>query len=295
MKNILYKTFLILIFNFISLFAQDLEISLTMDKSDFLKYEPIDCIAELKNISNNTILITKALDLEYETTGTDILLFDESGQRVYTQGHLQFSGDVSSGIKLPPGQSLVSFINLTKLGFGDVDNENWIEGPLLRNIYLTTGKYKIQLSYFYFYGKDKKTIYSNQIDFNVIEPNTSDIVVYNEIRNTWKEIFNTPKTDMGNAFNKLINKYPKNQYMASIFKYTLGSQYIKGVNKEELLLKMIENHPSSFKTLISVIGCPQVSDSFRNTASSQLKSKNETNKVMLEKYENYKTKILNQK
>jgi len=292
MKNLICASllFVIILFNYTS--AQELEITLTMDKSDYLKYETIESFSELKNISTKEIFISRAFDAAVPTSGTEILLFDENGKRILAKGY-NFRGDgYFIGSDLFPNQNLMSLLNFSQLGLGENKPQGWEVN--LEYTYLPVGRYKIQLSYIYVKDKVEQKIYSNTCAFNISEPTEDDLKIFNEIREINRKMFSIPETLYPESVKTIFNNYPSHVYTLSVYENFITTSYQKESDQQEYLLKMIEDHPSSFLTLLSVIGCPTISEDFRNTASARLKEKSELNKTMLEKYENYQ-KIINRK
>ncbi|MDP3683303.1 MAG: hypothetical protein Q8S01_05155, partial [Ignavibacteria bacterium] len=149
MKNSLFVALLIAILFFNCTSAQELEITLTMDKTSYLKYETIESIAELENISSQIAIVTEPFNAEISNSGIEILLFDSTGNTMRSIGRTIIHGYLEEQIKLLPEQFLVSFIHVTQSGFGQS-----IQGSgtrvALENIYLPAGEYKLQLSYNYF-------------------------------------------------------------------------------------------------------------------------------------------------
>lgn len=293
MKNIFFSIlfFVIIHFNFTS--AQELEVTLTMDKTNYLKYETIESIAELENISSEIAIVTEPFNAEISNSGIEILLFDSTGNTMRSIRRTIICGYLEEQIKLLPKQFLMSFIHVTQSGFGQS-----IQGSgtrvALENAYLPAGEYKLQLSYNYFIDKLKNTIYSNICKFRIGEPNESDLDIYNKIKKITEKQFSIPNTLYPESVKPFLDSYPNHIYTLSVYKDFITTVYQKESDQREYLLKMIEDHPSSFLTLLSVIGCPTISEDFRNTASARLKEKSELNKTMLEKYENYE-KIVNRK
>lgn len=292
MKIFIITILLIFTIHFHYTSAQELEITLTMDKSNYLKYETIESIAELKNINIKEVFISRAFDAAVPTSGTEILLFDENGKRILAKGY-NFRGDgYFVGSDLFPNQNLMSFLNFSQLGLGENKPQGWEAN--LEYTYLPVGRYKIQLSYIYVKDKVEQKIYSNTCAFNISEPTEDDPKIFNEIREINGKMFSIPETLYPESVKTIFNKYPKHAYTLSVFENFITTPYQKESDQQEYLLKMIEDQPSSFLTLRSVIGCPKISEDFRNTASARLKVKSELNKTMLEKYENYQ-KIINRK
>ncbi|MCK9424815.1 MAG: hypothetical protein M0Q21_02125 [Ignavibacteriaceae bacterium] len=127
MKNFIFTILpiVIILYNYTS--AQELEITLTMDKSNYLKYETIVSIAELKNVSTKEVFISRAFEAAVPTSGTEILLFDENSNRVLAKGY-NFRGDgYFIGFDLFPNQNLVSFLNFSQIGLGENKCYNTIE------------------------------------------------------------------------------------------------------------------------------------------------------------------------
>jgi len=293
MKNFIFTILLIVIILFNYTSAQELEISLVMDKTNYLKYETIESLAELKNISSQIAIVTEPFNAEISNSGIEILLFDSTGNTMHSIGRTIIHGYLEEQIKLLPKQFLMSFIHVTQSGFGQS-----IQGSgtrvALENAYLPAGEYKIQLSYTYVSDKVERKIYSNICQFNISKPTEDDLKIINEIREVNGKMFPIPGTKYPESVKTIFNSYPNHVYTLSVYKDFLTTVYQKESDQREYLLKMIEDHPTSFLTLLSVIGCPTISEDFRNIASAQLKEKSELNKTMLEKYENYK-KIVNRK
>ncbi|MDP3149022.1 MAG: hypothetical protein Q8N83_07815 [Ignavibacteria bacterium] len=293
MRNFIFSLLLPVTILFNSSFAQELEITLTLDKTNYLKFETIESIAELKNISSQIVIVTEPFNAEIANSGIEILLLDSTGNTMRSIGRTIIHGYLEEQIKLLPEQCLVSFIHVTQSGFGQS-----IQGGgtrvALENSYLPAGEYKLQLSYNYFIDKLKNTIYSNIYKFIISEPNESDLDIFNKIKKITEKQFSLPKTLYPESVKTIFNKYPNHVYTLSVYENFITTSYQKESDQQEYLLKMIEDQPSSFLTLRSVIGCPKISEDFRNTASARLKVKSELNKTMLEKYENYK-KIINRK
>ena len=247
----------------------------------------------MKALNSQGVIITKPFLADVSGSGIDLLLFDKNGRRMYARGRGRIHGYMDHGIKLTPGESLINFINVSRWGFGEI-----IEGggiALSEDTYLPVGDYKIQLSYDYTSDNETITVYSNIIDFKVTEPNESDMDAFVGIRELLYNSINMNELEFSNLLDNLVTKYSSSPYILSMYNYALLiTPNTKEEYKEKLLLKMIEDHPSSFSTLKSVIDCPNIKDEFNNTAASRLTVKSELNKKMLENYENYQ-KIINRK
>ena len=266
MKNFIFTVLLIVIILFNYTFAQELEITLTMDKSNYLKYETIISVTELININAKKVFISRSLQAAVPTSGTEILLFDQNGNRVFAKGFMVRLYGYFEGFDLLPGQNLMSFVNFSKVGLGELNPQGLVVN--FEYTYLPTGNYKIQLSYNYLDDKVERKIYSNTCEFSVSEPTEDDMGILNEIKIINEKLFPTPDTLYPESVKTIFNKYPKHAYTLSVFENFITTPYQKESDQQEYLLKMIEDQPSSFLTLRSVIGCPKISEDFRNTASA---------------------------
>ena len=162
MRNFIFSLLLFVTILFNSSFAQELEITLTMDKTSYMQYETIVSLIELKNICTQKVFITRALQVAVPTSGTEILLFDENGNRILSKGPFARINAYFEGFDLFPGQNLMSFINFSYLGFGEFGPKNELGTPgmvAFEYRYLPVGKYKIQLSYTYVSDKVERKIY----------------------------------------------------------------------------------------------------------------------------------------
>ena len=277
-------------FNYTS--SQEIELSLTMDKSNYLKYETIISVTELINFSAKKVFISRSLQAEVPTSGTEILLFDKNGNRVFAKGFMVHLYGYFEGFDLLPGQNLMSFVNFSKVGLGELNPQDLVVN--FEYTYLPTGNYKIQLSYNYLDDKVERKIYSNTCEFSVSEPNKDDLEILNEIKIINEKLFPTPDTLYPESVKTIFNKYPNHVYTLSVYANFITTVYQKESDPQEYLWKMIEDHPSSFLTLRSVIGCRKLTNEFRDNTYARFKAKSELNKTMLEKYENYQ-KIINRK
>jgi len=285
----------IILFNYTS--AQELEITLTMDKSNYLKYETIESIAELKNVSTKEVFISRTFEAAVPTSGTEILLFDENGKRVLAKGYQFRAHGYFIGFDLFPNQTLVSFLNFSQLGLGEIALKDELVMPgmvAFEYTFLPVGRYKIQLSYTYLSGKVERKIFSNICEFSISEPTEDDLIIFNEIREINGKMFSIPETKYPESVKTIFNKYPNHVYTLAVYENFITTVYQKESDQQEYLLKMIEDHPSSFLTLRSVIGCRKLTNEFRDDTYARFKAKSELNKTILEKYENYQ-KIITRK
>ncbi|MCK9427028.1 MAG: hypothetical protein M0Q21_13455 [Ignavibacteriaceae bacterium] len=130
--------------------------------------------------------------------------------------------------------------------------------------------------------------------FNISEPTEDDLKILNEIREMNGKMFSIPHTLYPESVKTIFNNYPSHVYTLSVYENFITTVYQKESDQREYLSKMIDEHPSSFLTLRSVIGCRKLTNEFRDDTYARFKAKSELNKTMLEKYENYQ-KIINRK
>ena len=288
------KIFLLfaILFNFLkgSSYAQDLELIIHLDKSNYLQYEMIQGIAELKNVSFNDFYLTNLFMAIAGTGGLELILTDENNSRILEHRREILDAYLPSAIKLAPNESLMDVLHITHW-FGE--KSPGMGTSFYNNRFLVPGKYKLMLKYGFQKDGNWTRISSNVVDFEIIEPNSDDLLIFNELVENSGKDFGTPADEFEGSLLKIINKYRRHDYILSAYEELFWSSPNRvTVVADSLVNQLITDHPKSFITLMLVSDGRKISEITRRDALSNLKSKND---LFFEKYIEYTSKQLEQK
>jgi len=291
MRNFIFSLllFVIILFNYAS--AQELEISLVMDKTNYLKYETIKAVAELKNISLDDFAITQPFLAESYGSGIEVILFDSLNNKTPASDQHSLDDYMTGDLKLKPNESLITLLHLSRW-FGErIPGGNFAGGDYHS---LEPGTYKLQSTFEYIENNTRHKITSNIVEFEIIKPTEKELNIFYDIRNISSESLGISTEQYLENLSKAINKYPQSCYVLGVYYSFFLSADTATFELKEKILKMIEDYPSSFVTLASLLISKNKVGDFIKLAESQLKAKSELNKTMLEKYEKYR-RIMNRK
>jgi len=284
MRNFIFSLLLFVTILFNSSFAQELEITLSIDKTNYLKYETIKAVAELKNISLDDFAITQPFLAESYGSGIEVLLFDSLNNKIPARDQHALDAYMTRDLELKPNESLITLLHLSRW-FGEKIPEGNFTGGDYRT--LEPGKYKLQSTYEYIAHNTRQKTNSNIVGFEIIKPTEKDLNIFSDIRNITSESLGISTEQYLENLSEAINKYPQSSYVLGVYYGFFQSADSATTELKEKMLKMIEDYPSSFVTLASLLNSKNKGKDFMKLAESQLKEKSELNKTMLEKYENY--------
>lgn len=233
-------------------YSQDLSLNLDLDKSEFLKGEPIRGFAFITNNSSavsiypiqgnqdlKLLIMDSTKNLLYERTGQQRLEYDKSVnfQQGETMGTLL-------GIGISIGNDSTHGIAL---------REGWSVEP---------GKYFLQVKYTYhdhsIKSDDQKIYYSAIKEITVIKPQSeTDKVVYKKLLELINQYIMSGVVGGEAVYAKLlldlINKYPESGYFPAAYYNLFYSLDPKEYSKlDEVIENMLTKYPNSVMGTIAI-------------------------------------------
>lgn len=263
-----------------TLCAQDLSLSISLQKEIYLEKECIPIVTVLHNNTENEI---KFSPQHYLSSLFELIIIDSTGNRP-TKLFLPRGVDLKTeDFVLPQDENYIYsfFINT---GYANVINKNLKLRKTLS--YLKSGKYKIQARYKYLKLTEKKftpeyyryhqissgtevadSIYSNIIEIAIVKPDAKQSKIYNYIENEFLS-YRTRRLNSNSKIKEYLNlvyKYPGSPYKNNLFYYITQHytvwhlQLIKNFNQE--FSDLISQFPDEFGTLILFINNPELVES----------------------------------
>jgi hypothetical protein len=240
MFKILIKIFIALFFIASSIYSQNLQLSISLEKTSFLVGEKIFVDLNLKNISSEDIEVTILWD-GYVNGLIFFNIINEFNEKTdYVGGNIDF------GAKYPilkPGDEELGTIEILKL-YGK--KEDYI-------YQLKPGTYTISVDYLY--RNDKIT--SNQLTFTINAPRGNDLEAFELFKEANHMYFTENRDeDAARLYRKGVDTYSKSNY-SMLFLDRLASVYSIGLRNykesNNVYEELIRKHPMS-KLAEEVVG-----------------------------------------
>lgn len=259
------------------LFAQDLSLSISLQKNIYLEKECIPIVTVLHNNTNSEIKFDPP---HYLSSLFELIITDSTGKRP-TKLVLPRAADFkNSNFFLPPDEDYVYsfFINS---GYAHVYHKEFRLRKSLN--YLKAGKYQIQARYkhlkftekkftpeYYIYHKISPgievadSVYSNIIDITIVKPDAKQLDIYKSIEDGYLSAREVGVTIKGKAekYLDLISKYHDSPYINNLFFYLYKLHtfaYLELINNfNQEYAEIIRQFPNELGTLFLFINNPEL-------------------------------------
>jgi hypothetical protein len=231
---------------------QRLQLEISLSKEIYILREPIWLDVTLTNITADTIRIIR-LDPPCQG-GVGIVLRDSIGREIPYTGPSIMLGPRKDFI-LDPGEQYYDCFNLLEL-YPSSKIKGLIDAYFLP--YLLPGRYKVRAQY--------RSAYSQEIEFEVIEPSGDEREAYQLLRKAFTFLLDKKSDLMIEKFQEVVDKYPTSVYAEKAFKELFrrremlqrfpNSGYNQVIlriltgkmpeeNREEFLEVIVNEHPGS--------------------------------------------------
>lgn len=205
-KNSIRLVFIVLLVGYLKAYSQELKLEISLSKEVYLTGESIWLDATLTNISQDTVRSLCGLCLPCGCQFS-VQITSEKGKNLkYTGPRWDFVP--GSGFLINSGESYFECLDLTEY-FAKLKS---LEDHFFKQ--LKPGKYRVKSRY----GMKKKSIYSNEIAFEVKSPRGSEGEAYNLLKEAWDLFFEKKRDEMRENLRKIIIEYPHTAYAEKAYK-----------------------------------------------------------------------------
>jgi|GEM_PF-3126809 len=247
MKN---KIIIILIFLLVNVsFAQNLELTITVENASFLQYEPIELIYKIRNIGPEKIKLVSTL---IGDSGLELLVKDSNGNRLMPFSTTEYVGGNIFYIEIMPGEEIVSYTDISSFGnlYGGKETVTWY------GYYFAPDTLSLQLVY-----TIQKDIDKNNYEDIVFKSNIEEIVINKPaiedetIIKDLQEVHNLhiSKQNRGEAIKKalkIVHNYPNHPLTKQAYLYLdSGAQREYDFDLLKYLKKFCVDFPKTQKAI----------------------------------------------
>lgn len=255
MKNVILLMFVLLnIFNQVN--AQELEMTLLVEKNNYLEQEPITALLVLQNISSKEIDVR---DFGSEANGASVKLIvqDESSNLINYHGGIVDAVFIEPNYLEPGNTTNTVFFIGRSYGNNDPQTNNGFNVVLLASYiarrFLTEGTYNIYAEYKYRHGNVVK---SNVIEINVQKPySDAQMQVYRELKKAVAQFDSGNLEEYYSILLNIINNYPDNPYTKVAYTQIFINANEKKLDNERikrLIIDYTEHFGNSIETFLNI-------------------------------------------
>ena len=183
-----------------------LKLEIKTSKDVFLLSEPLWLDVTLTNIRQNSVRSLCGLCIPCQCQFS-VQVTDKKGENLnYTGPRWDFVP--GSGFLINPGESFYECLDLTEY-FGELKS---LEDHFFKQ--LKPGKYRVKSGY----AMKGKSIYSNEIVFEVKSASGSEEEAYNLLKKAWTLFFQKKRDEMREHLREIIIQYPNSVYAEKAYK-----------------------------------------------------------------------------
>jgi hypothetical protein len=240
MKTFIFLTVFLLFFE-IPIFAQsnNLRLEVYLSKNIFLKGEQIYLNNLLINKGDQSIKSRKLKpgDLYYK-----VKIKNSTGNIFKYLNNIQYFRDTALSLLLPPNDTVNQMLEL--IGNYSPIKQNWTS--LTTKCFFPADKYSIYTTLETGY----RIITSNELSFEVIEPNGEDLSAYHMLEEASEYFIKRDFKTSARILNSIQDKYPKSPYSLQALRqimvmYTFTENSEKQKVGYDAAMKLIETYPTS--------------------------------------------------
>lgn len=228
-----------------------LELKITLEKDEFLLDELLYLEMAETNISDQEVAVTP-MRADWSWGNFKIVLKDENGTELdYKGGEAYGKAGNWPGFIIAPGERYVTVKDLLSV-YGE-----WGDPAHRLSLYLPAGTYTVQAihhSNMKAYAgpnrqrDDKQTVYSNIVEFKVVQPQGLERQAYQRLMEIMAE-YNTnipKKREMRSVFREFISSYPNSAYLPQAYIFLLTIYNRNAIaGKDVVLQEAITRLPDS--------------------------------------------------
>lgn len=225
----------------------DLIIEVELDKEQYYKRENIYPLINFINNGNEPIMV---YGLHPSLGFIKAIIHDDNNIKVERRGLF-----TAAYVWPPDGEMILPGDTLSMLYFelNGMYGNNPVTMMISRNVYLLYGKYEIQFEYNNYYDIENRKyniVKSNTVQFEIVEPETTERFVYEQYEEAFLLKDNYPERSI-KIFESLYDRYPGSDYIPTIVGEwrVLDRQVARGEKALEIITQLVEQHPNSFTAL----------------------------------------------
>jgi hypothetical protein len=205
-KNSVKLMLILLLAGHLEAHSQQLRLEISLSKQVYLKGESIWLDATLTNISQDSVRSLCGLCIPCQCQFS-VQVTDKKGENLnYTGPRWDFVP--GSGFLINPGESFYECLDLTEY-FGELKS---LEDHFFKQ--LKPGKYSVKSRY----AMKGKSIYSNEIVFEIKSPSGSEEEAYNLLKKAWTLFFQKKRIEMRENLREIVIQYPNSAYAEKAYK-----------------------------------------------------------------------------
>lgn len=239
MKVLKYSFFLMIIF-LNHLYSQELRVEI--DKEEYYFQEDIYIYVTLENTTDEPKTFYHFLYL-MDGIGIDVLLWDNNETKVEKSQYSFVHYSEAPSITLKPGESKLEIVDLFE-SYG----QRGSYFPRGVRYALEVGQYTMQIVYTNPDETRRRTnpIYSDKIQFNVVEPPEAEKEVLEVLRASFPPRRELDKEEERTALKQILKTYPNSVYAPRMYERLASLHYPENMNEmKKYLLKLIETYPDN--------------------------------------------------